>query len=319
MAEQDQEKLFMEPRPGMGKTHLMAARQQQMAQFEQLKGMKIKTIRGLRGSDGYIELPVLASTSLDHVLCETRGQRSAMQKRRLVIRRTIGWEKEPQWMKRQSQGRGKAYALSAAPMLLMMQASTMNVKRTYFALLTDVLARYVFKTYQKKTYQHLLELCLGELKTKIGEMAKEHPDQSTPIAELVNEALLELFATDQTFRTAAEDYSDCMVQAAVELPGFDRLTGQVVRVDDDQAMIAIDRGDDIEFRYVDVVELEPFGLDKDGAAFVLFEQSGIPGQQLRLFQPAIVKSLVSEKALVERNKAVEKHIKTLDDLDVPVY
>ena len=285
----------------------------QQMQMQQLQKIRQELIA--RGPDGYIEIPIMASTSLDGVICETRGQRTAMQRRRKEISANLGLSIEPSWMAKQSLGRGFTFGLNLSPVLILLQASNANFGQKYMRRMTELMRSSVLPALTSEVSSQIFQEAINEAKELLKTRKKNSNEKPS---ELVNEALLEILERRPVFRAAAADFSKRMVEVAASVSGLTRMTGHIVRIDDDEALLAIDRGDDIEFRSVEKDSIEPFGLDEEGQGFVLLEQS-LGLRQVSFFVPAVPQSLLSEEEVAERNKRVDEHIKTLDDLKVEVY
>ena len=99
------------------------------------------------------------------------------------------------------------------------------------------------------------------------------------------------------------------------------LDGHIIRFDEDRqhAFVFIDHDVSGEYRWVNCQELHSIGPIEEGQAFILWQKTTDSGSLVSLFLPAVPHSMISEEDLVERNKRVDEHMKTLDDLKVDSY
>lgn len=99
------------------------------------------------------------------------------------------------------------------------------------------------------------------------------------------------------------------------------LDGHIIRFDEDRqhAFVFIDHDVSGEYRWVNCQELHSIGPIEEGQVFVLRQKKTDSGSQDSLFLPAEPYAMTSEEDLAERNKRVDEHIKTLDELKVDAY
>ena len=117
------------------------------------------------------------------------------------------------------------------------------------------------------------------------------------------------------------DHPDSTPASSGNINPLDLFDGHIIRFDEDRqhAFVFIEHDVTGEYRWVSCQELRLLGPLEEGQAFILWQKTTDSGSLTSLFLPAVPHSMISEEYLAERNKLVNEHIKTLDELKVDVY
>lgn len=277
--------------------------------------------------EGVIEIPVVAAASLDSVLCGG-SHISTVQKRRAAIETKLGISRKWRWTKRQSMGPGRVYALTQAPVLVLLQAVMRNASKAFVSKFEEQCQESLAPLFRMHTIEALLDSATETIKKDlIAQIESRARDSATgerkkgSISPLVNNALLHLFETNQQFRNIARDYTDIVDKLARTVEGLERKQGHIVKFDDDKekALVLIEGGEEKEYRWVKCDLMDSMGLIDEGQAFVLWEQTTDADHRMSLFVPAIEAKLMPDEAF-EKEAALLREAETpLRDYEAPSY
>ena len=189
---------------------------------------------------GVYELPFVASTSLDPML-EGEATVATLQRRRWKIRRTLGMIGEGfNWMQPVSLGFGLgSFGIVPTSLLLCLQAvSAWGGKGRVLQTLGETMSEWVVP---QLTASPLDELNREMVQAVRGRVLEGSRGEGQSMACLVNHAIRDVAVATPAFLDAVAIYSEAMGHVAETIKDIDRLTGEVVRVEGDEALILVDR------------------------------------------------------------------------------
>lgn len=253
----------------------------------------------MKKGHAHCEVPLMASTSMDWFLSkEVSGK--AVQARRLRVRDVLGLAGNA-YLKRHSLGHYGSFQLEASSVLMCLLtevrwqgAYTQMVGDSFAAAGLPALVRSDPFVELTKATAHAVRFSVGE-----GLVA------GTKLPVVVNRAICGLMDED-LFHRVALDYSGIVqgvveALAAVEQCNVERYVGQVVWIDERDALVSLDLGEDEEeTRVVDSEYLAGMGIDTDGQPIVAIDQQWSPDAgRITYYQPAV---LVSGEDLAEAER-----------------
>lgn len=264
------------------------------------------------------ELPFVASTSLDPLL---KGEATVetQQRRRGNIRRALGMIGEAfNWMQPVSLGVGVgSFGIVPTSLLLCLQAaSAWGGRGRAVRTLGETMSEWVVP---QLTTSPLDELNWEMVKAVRERVLEGSRGEGQSMAGLVNHAIRDFAVATPAFLDATAHYSEAMGHVAATIKDIDRLTGEVVRVEGDEALILVDRAEGQELRWVAAPWLERFGLDAEGDPFVLFEQHWSPERRVSYFQPAVLEGGLSEEECLAIERRERETAERLEDFKARVY
>ena len=265
----------------------------------------------------YYELPIAASTSLDGFF-EAEAGTTTLQKRRVAIRSDLGLVgPDFGWMDRRSLGGQGSFQLVPSSVLLCLQADMAWRSKGFLNSLTQTITAHGLPMLMgSSTMIALTEMIVKAARAILTEQPRD-PNQS--VSRAVNHAIRAVTLGTPPLRAFARDYSRLMSEVTKELVQVDRYTGNVVRIEDSQALIEIHTPECRELRWIPTSALETFGLDETDAPFVLIEQRWSPDRRASYFQPAVVESTLTDKEAEQIEREVRAHETPARDAVVPVY
>ena len=265
---------------------------------------------------GAYELPFVASTSLDPML-EREATVATLQRRRGDIRKALGMGGEAfDWMQPVSLGGHGSFGIAPTSLLLCLQTVSAWGKGRALRTLGEWMSKWVVP---QLTASPLDELNWELVDAVRGRVLEGSRDEGQSMACLVNHAIRDFAIETPEFLTAAAGYSETMGRLAETIEDVDRLGGEVVRIDGEEALILVDRPDGKELRRVAAPWLERFGLDEEGAPFVLFEQHWSPERRVSYFQPAVLEGGMSEEERSAMEERVREAAQPLEGFKARVY
>ena len=189
-------------------------------------------------------------------------------------------------------------------MLLCQLTATRWPEKSYSEAICNAFLQSGLSDVTKSTvYQESLDLAVDSVKNAVCSSG-----DNVLIPVLVNRTMHHLFINAEPVRKLAQLYSNVVEQVAADLPEVKRLTGEVVRFEGPQALLAVDNGEREELRLVDAEYLKQSGIDQEEEAFVLFEQQWSPDTTVRYYQPAFVEPSATDEMikLDEKLKRAER-------------
>ena len=118
-----------------------------------------------------------------------------------------------------------------------------------------------------------------------------------------------------------QDNRDSDLAFSGSIDPLDFFDGHIIRFNADRqdALVFIENGDNVEYRWVACQELRFLNPLEEGQAFILWQRTTGSGSQVSIFFPAIPHPKFSDEYLAERNRLVDERIRTLDELEVDIY
>ena len=104
---------------------------------------------------------------------------------------------------------------------------------------------------------------------------------------IVNACVYDVMQSDDRLQEIASRYSAEMKAFVGVTPQVERITGHVVRSEEDETIIVLEGPDRDELRSVPSNYFDAFGLSQEGSDFVMYRQSWTPDTKVETFVPAV--------------------------------
>ena len=264
---------------------------------------------------GVCELPFVASTSLDPLL-QGNAAPGAMQRRRDAIRRELGMSGEAfDWMRPVPLGRGSFGIVPTSLLLCLQTASAWGGQGRAARILRESMSEWVVPQLTASPLHELNREMVKAVRGRLLEASRE----GRSMACLVNRAIRDYANATPALLDAAAAYGEAMGRVAENIEDVERVGGEVVRFEGDEALIVVHRPEGEELRWVAAPWLERFGLDEEGAPFMLYEQSWSPTRRLSYFQPAVLEGGLSEAERAAIEARVRAAARPLEEFEARIY
>lgn len=227
-----------------------------------------------------IELPLLPATTFDPIL-SGGGSKDAVQKLRKELRKELGTNDIGSFW---SFGRYGTVNLEPSPLFsCLVTGARWNRER----------AQYLAQAYNDAGLEKLLHSPIFRKAIKVaGEKLKSVFKVTATAAggeqtAMVVGVLSDLIANDGDLRSFAQQMTEINRKVDENLPEVRRHSGQLVRIDGNEALVTLEVGDREELRTFHADLFRATGLVGEGSSFVLHEMNWTADLQSRIAIPAV--------------------------------
>jgi hypothetical protein len=246
------------------------------------------------------EIPFVSATALDETLTSSGPGRSAIQKYRQEMRRTL----DPG--KLISMGRAGTVQLTSVPALACVAtASRWNMKDAH--KLADAFRKAGFNQLKKSASYCRIQTLMGEA-VKARVRGADTEGSKTAMTDLIPGCWESLHGDPKVVRRVICAMHEILMKVDEELDQMKRFPGRLVRFEGDSALVTIDTGEREELRLVDGAYLRSAGISRNGAPFVLHEYRWSPDTTMSVYFPAfdLDRDEAAEDELIARLDRREK-------------
>lgn len=227
-----------------------------------------------------IEIPLLPATAFDPILSGS-GSKDAVQKLRKELRKDLGTEDSKSFL---SFGRFGTVTLEPSPLFPCLMAGT-HWDRKRAQHLAHVYNDAGFeKLIHSAMYKGAMKVAGARLKEELKPTADRQAEES--MARIVN-ILSELISSNSEVRALAQEMTEINRKVDACLPEVERFSGQLVRMDGNEALVTLEIGDREELRVLHSELLRATGIVEEGASFVLHEMNWTPSLRSSMVIPAV--------------------------------
>jgi len=246
------------------------------------------------------EIPFVSATALDETLTSSGPGRSAIQKYRQEMRRTL----DPG--KLISMGRAGTVQLTSVPALACVAtASRWNMKDAH--KLADAFRKAGFNQLKKSASYSRIQTWLGEA-VKARVRSADTEVSKTGMMNLIPGCWESLNGNPDVVRRVTCAMHAILTKVDEELDQMRRFPGRLVRFEGESALVTIDTGEREELRLVDGAYLRSAGICRNDAPFVLHEYRWSPDTTMSVYFPAfdLDRDEAAEAELIARLDRREK-------------
>lgn len=289
---------------------------------QEVHRQKLARLKARKAHAGqFFETPLVVATSFDYILSANPGQRRSLNRSRAALKAKIGLGPDHEWMSRLHFGPGKVLTYTIAPLLLPLQASSNRASTAYRRRLLEAINETVMPTIHQRVFDQLSSVAVGGASEQVRKQMA-HLGKSMTASVFIataNKAIRDSFVHEGACRALAQDYSAQMAAVSETVEGLDRYEGYIVRFDGDQVLLALEKGGNLQFVWEDRGLLQPFGLEQEGEAIVVYEQRYAPGQTSRVVYGGVEEVSLSEDELREEERQINERFMSLDEMSFPSY
>jgi hypothetical protein len=224
------------------------------------------------------EIPFVSATSLDEALTSSGPGRSAIQKYRQEMRKSL----DPGLLI--SMGRAGTVQLTSVPaMACVATATRWNTKDARKLASVYRKAGFVHLT-RSKDYKNAMDLVSQAVKARV--QAREAGSAKAAVMELIPGCWEALTSKQEVVRRVTRSMHDIFIKVDEEVEQMKRFPGRLVRFEGESALVTINTGEREELRQVDSGYLKAAGICRNDAPFVLHEYRWSPDTTMSVYFPA---------------------------------
>ena len=233
------------------------------------------SFRGNSVDEMVVEVPFMACTTLDQFIGATLRN---LQNSREKIRHEMGMED----VCRHSMGNQGSLSIDSSIVILALAADqrwpSFDLRKRFGEIMPDGLGRIV----QEDAYKDIIAVVVERVRDRISGTRSQKVRPG-----IVNACVYDVMQSDDRLQEIASRYSAEMKAFVGVTPQVERITGHVVRSEEDETIIVLEGPDRDELRSVPSNYFDAFGLSQEGSDFVMYRQSWTPDTKVETFVPAV--------------------------------